>query len=129
MALPIGIGLTLLLVPGIWLFGRVLFVSAAAVLAEPAAPLQLLQRCWHMTAGNGAALTLFLVLGLLGVVGIGLMAEGAGAALDVVARFVGMAQVGRFLHALMPGIGSCFVSVGVAAASAIAYRQLAAASR
>ena len=124
MALPIGIGLLLLLVPGIWLFGRVLFVSGAAVLAEPAAPLQLLQRCWNLTAGNGAALTLFLVLGLLGVIGIGLMAEGAGAALDVVARFVGMTGVGRFLHALMPGIGSCFVTIGLGAASAVAYRQL-----
>lgn len=125
MALPLGIGLLLLLVPGIWLFGRLLFLSGAVVLTEPAAPMQLLQRCWNLTANNGLPLTLFLVLGMFGVIGIGLMAEGAGAALDVVSRFAGMSQVGRFLHALMPGIGNCFVTVGIGAAGAVAYRRLA----
>lgn len=129
MGLPVGLGLLLLLVPGIWLFGRVLFVSGAAILMERSSAQLLLQRCWNLTAGNGAAITLFLVLGLLGVVGIGLMAEGAGAALDVVARFVGAPSIGRFLHALLPGIGNCFVTVGIGAASAVAYRRLVAAAR
>jgi hypothetical protein len=124
MALPVGIGVMLLLVPGIWLFGRVLFLSGAVTLAEPVAPLQLLQRCWQLTVSSGLPLTLFLVLGLFGVIGVGLMAEGAGAALDVVARFAGLAGVGRFLHLLMPGIGNCLVTIGMGAASAVAYRQI-----
>jgi hypothetical protein len=124
MALPIGLGLLLLLVPGIWLFGRTLFLSGAVVLSEPAAPVQLIQRCWNLTAANSLPLTLFLLLGLFGMIGIGLMAEGAGAALDVVASFAGSPEVGRFLHALMPGIGNCFVTVGIGAAVAAAYRRL-----
>lgn len=126
MGLPFGIGLLLLLVPGIWLFGRALFLLGAVALTEPAGPVQLLQRTWHLTAGHSLPLTLFLVLGLFGVIGIGLMAEGAGAAFDVAARFVGLSEVGRFLHALVPGIGNCFVTIGVGTASAVAYRQVAA---
>lgn len=125
MALPVGLGLLLVILPGLWLFGRFLFLSGAVVLSEPAAPLQLVQRCWALTAGNSVPLTIFLVLGLFGAIGIGLMAEGAGAALDLAARFLGAPAVGNFLHALIPGIGNCFVTVGIGAAGAAAYRQLA----
>lgn len=125
MALPIGVALLFLLVPGIWLFGRSLFLSGAVMLAEPMAPIPLVRRCWQLTAGNDLPLLLFIVLGLLGALGIGLMAEGAGAALDVVATFVGLDGVGRFFHALLPAIGNCFITIAVGAASAVAWRQLA----
>lgn len=127
-SLPVALGLLLLLVPGIWLFARLLFLSGAVVLFEPATPARLLQRCWTLSAENGLPLTLFLVLGLFGLIGIGLMAEGAGAGLDVVARFAGAPEIGHFLHALLPGIANCFVTIGVGAASAVAYRQLVATS-
>ena len=123
---PVGLGLMALLVPGLWLFGRLLFLSGALAIAEPGSPLQLLRRSWALSAGQGLQIGLFLVLGLLGVIGIGILAEGAGAALDVVARFAGLNSVGRFVHALVPAAGSCITTVGVAAASAVAYRRIAA---
>jgi hypothetical protein len=125
-SLPVGLGLLLLLVPGLWLFARLLFLSGAVVLAEGGTPFALLRRSWALSEGQGLQLTLFLVLGLFGVIGIGILAEGAGAALDVVARSGGLASVGRFLHALVPAIGNCLVTIGVGGASAAAYCQLAA---
>lgn len=124
-SLPVGLGLLLLLVPGLWLFARLLFLSGAVVLAEGGTPFALLRRSWVLSEGQGLQLTLFLVLGLFGVIGIGILAEGAGAALDVVARTGGLASVGRFLHALVPAIGNCLLTIGVGGASAAAYRQLA----
>ena len=124
-SLPVGLGLLLLLVPGLWLFARLLFLSGAVVLAEGGTPFALLRRSWALSEGQGLQLTLFLVLGLFGVIGIGILAEGAGAALDVVARTGGLASVGRFLHALVPAIGNCLLTIGVGGASAAAYRQLA----
>ena len=53
-----------------------------------------------------------------------ILAEGAGAALDVVARLVGLEGAARFVHALLVAIGSCFVAVGTAVAGAVAYRLL-----
>lgn len=128
-SLPVGLGLLLLVVPGLWLFARLLFLSGAVALAEGGTPIALLRRSWAMSEGQGLQLTLFLVLGLFGVIGIGILAEGAGAALDVVARSAGLAAVGRFLHALVPAIGNCLVTIGVGGASAMAYRQLAATPR
>lgn len=123
-SLPVGLGLLLLVVPGLWLFARLLFLSGAAALVEPGTPFGLLRRSWTLSDGHGLQLTLFLLLGLFGVIGIGILAEGAGAALDVVARIAGLNGVGRFLHALFPGIGNCLVTVGIGAASASAYQQI-----
>lgn len=123
-SVPVGLGLLLLLLPGLWLFARLLFLSGAVVLAEGGSAIGLLRRTWALSEGHGLQLSLFLLLGLFGVVGIGILAEGAGAALDVVARSAGLAGVGRFLHALVPGIGNCLVTIGIGAACALAYRTL-----
>ena len=123
-SLPVGLGLMVLLVPGLWLFGRLLFLSGAVAIAERASVLQVLRRSWALSAGHDLQIGLFLVLGLFGVIGIGILAEGAGAALDVVARTAGQNGVGRFIHALVPAAGSCLTTVGVGAASAVAYRKL-----
>ena len=128
-SVPVGLGLLLLLVPGLWLFARLLFLSGAVALAEGGTPFALLRRSWALSEGQGLQLTLFLVLGLFGVIGIGILAEGAGAALDVVARTSGLAAVGRFLHALVPAIGNCLVTIGIGGASAAAYRQIVSQSR
>lgn len=128
-SLPVGLGLLLLVVPGLWLFARLLFLSGAVALAEPGTPFALLRRSWALSEGHGLQLTLFLLLGLFGVIGIGILTEGAGAAFDVVARIAGLDAVGRFLHALVPAIGNCLVTIGVGGASAAAYRQIVAGSR
>ncbi len=123
-ALPVGFGFLALLIPGLYLFARLLFVSSAVAVAERGTPVSILKRSWAVTEGQGLPLCLFLVLGLFSVIGISILAEGAGAALNVVARFVGLEGVGRFAHALMVGTGSCIVAVGTAVAGAVSYRLL-----
>jgi hypothetical protein len=123
-SLPVGVGVLALLLPGLYLFARLMFVAGAVAMTDRGTPVSILQRSWSVTQGQGLPLFLFLVLGLFSVIGISILAEGAGAALDVVARFVGMQGIGRFVHALMVGIGSCIVAVGTAVAGAVAYRLL-----
>lgn len=120
----IGIGVLVLLVPGLYLFARLLFISGAVAAAEHGTPVSILKRSWAVTEGHGLPLCLFLVLGVFSMIGISILAAGAGAALDVVARLAGMPGVGHFLQALLQGIGSCIVTVGIAAASAVTYRLL-----
>jgi hypothetical protein len=47
----------------------------------------------------------------------------------VVARMAGLGGVGHFLHALLPAIGNCLITVGVGGASAAAYRQIVSQAR
>jgi hypothetical protein len=123
-ALPLGFGFLALLVPGFYLFARLLFVSGAVAMAERGSPVAILKRSWAATEGEGLPLCLFLLVGLFSVIGISILAGGVGAALDVVARLIGQPGVGHFLLALMAGIGSCFIAVGNAVAGAVAYRLL-----
>jgi hypothetical protein len=114
----------LLVVPGIWLFGRLLFLTGAIAVTQRGSPLDLLRRSWALSADHGLHIGLFLVLGLFGLIGVEILAEGAGAALDVVARAVGLDSVGHFLRALLPGIANCLVTIGIGAAGAAAYVKL-----
>lgn len=123
-SLPVSLGLMLLVVPGIWLFGRLLFLTGAIAVTQRGSPLDLLRRSWALSADHGLQIGLFLVLGLFGLIGVEILAEGAGAALDVVARAIGLAGVGHFLRALLPGIANCLVTIGIGAAAAVTYLHL-----
>jgi len=123
-SLPVGFGFVALVVPGFYLFARLIFVSPAVAMAEGGSPIAILKRSWAVTEGQSLPLCLFLVAGLFSVIGISILAEGAGAALDVVARLAGLEGAARFAHALLVGIGSCFVAVGTSVAGAVAYRLL-----
>jgi hypothetical protein len=123
-ALPMAIGFLVLIIPGLYLFARLIFLAGPIIITERLGPLAALQRSWQLSHGAGIQLTLFVVLGLFSVIGIGLLGQGAGAALDVVARAAGADAVGRFLHALLPAVASSFVAIGSAAASAVAFMLL-----
>ncbi|MBU6164970.1 MAG: hypothetical protein KGQ52_02430 [Alphaproteobacteria bacterium] len=123
VSLPVGLGF-LLVVPGIWLFGRLAFLPAALLVARRGSPIDAVRDSWAISEDDGLQLALFILLGLFAIIGISLIAEIAGAALDSVLKLAGLARVGRFLHLLLPGIGSCFITIGFGVASAIAYRRL-----
>jgi hypothetical protein len=124
-AVPVSLGFVALILPGLYLFGRLIFMAGPIIIAEGVGPMAALQRSWQLSSGAGTPLTLFMALGLFSVIGVGLLGEGAGAALDVVARALGADAVGRFLHALLPALGNSFVAIGSAAASAVAFMALA----
>lgn len=124
LALPLALAFLMLVAPAVWLFGRLAFVAGPVVICETSHPTQVLQRNWDLTRGHDLQLTLFVVIGLFAVVGIGLLADIAGSAAQVVAKLAGLDGFGRFLRALLPGIGATFTTVGAGVASALAYRQL-----
>lgn len=123
-ALPVGLGVLLLVLPGIYLFGRLVFLAGAVATAEGLAPLAILQRCWALTADLAVPLCLFIIVGLFAMIGISLMADVAGSTLAVVAKAAGLDAVGRFLSALAIGIAQTITAIGAGAASAVAYRRL-----
>lgn len=124
-AVPVSFGLVALILPGLYLFGRLIFMAGPIIVAEGIGPLAALQRSWQLSDRAGTPLTLFMALGLFSVIGVGLLGEGAGAALHVVARAVGADAIGRFLHALLPALGNSLVAIGSAAASAVTFMALA----
>lgn len=124
LAIPLALAFVALVVPAIWLFGRLAFVAGPVVICETSDPMAVLRRSWDLTRGHDLQLMLFVVIGLFAVVGIGLLADIAGSAAQVVAKLAGLDNVGRFLRVLLPGIGATFTTVGAGAASALAYRQL-----
>ena len=124
--LPVGLGVLMLLLPGLYLYARLIFPVSAVLTAEGRTGVTaLLKRSWQLTEPAQGTLFLFVVVALFGVIGVLMLANGAGAALDVVARALGMEAVGRFLLALSGGIASTIVAIAGAAASVFTWRQLA----
>ncbi|WP_353217514.1 hypothetical protein [Sandarakinorhabdus sp.] len=124
-ALPFGAGYAVLLVPGLYLFARLMFVAAAVAMIDRTSPIAILRRGWAISQDQALPLCLFLVIGVFSVIGIGILAESTGAAFDAGARLAGLVVIGNFGHAVLVGVGSCFITVGTAAAGAAAYRLMA----
>lgn len=124
VSLPVGLGLVALILPGIWLFGRLALLPGALMMARRCSPLAAVRDSWELTREDGVQLAVFLLIGALAVVGIGLIGEIAGAALDAVLKLAGLDALGRFVHLLLPGIATCFNTLGFGAASAIVAGRL-----
>lgn len=123
-ALPVGLGFLLLFVPGLYLYARLAFLASAVAVAEGGPPMNILRRSWALSEEAALPLCLFIIVALFGMIGIFMLTGGAGAALDVVARMLGMDPIGRFLNAVSAGVASAIVAISGAAASAAAYRRL-----
>lgn len=50
-AVPVGTGLLLLVLPGLWLFARLSFLSGAVAMAEGGSALAILRRSWALSDG------------------------------------------------------------------------------
>ncbi len=124
ISLPVALGFLLLILPGIWLFARLAFLPGAILAARGGSPVDAVRASWEMSADDGLQLALFILIGLFAVIGIGLIGESLGAAIDSVLRLAGLPSLGRFLHLLVPGIGNCFTTIGFGVAAAIAYQRL-----
>lgn len=125
-ALPPGAVAALLLMPGLYLFSRLMLVAAAVTMIGRASPAAILRRCWAISQDQALPLSLFAVVGVFSVIGISILAEGIGGGLEAAAGFAGLPVVGKFSHAAAIGAGSCFITVGSAAAGTAAYRLLTA---
>jgi hypothetical protein len=117
------LGLVLLVVPGLYLFGR-FYLAGAAVVVEGLGPVAALRRSWALTAGAAWTILLFLVLAVLFVVGAAVLSSGIGAAFGVVFSAIGLKTVGAFVAALISALVSMLFTMASAAAGAVLYLRL-----
>lgn len=117
------LGLALLIIPGLYLFARMLLVGPVIVI-EGLGPVDALRRSWALTAVHGGAILWFLVLVILFVLGTSVLASGIGAALGVVMAAVGLKTVGGFVAALVGAVISTLFTMGNAAAGVVIYRRI-----
>ncbi len=122
-AFPTGLGLVLLVIPGLYLLAR-LFLVVPIVVVERLGPVATLQRSWLLTEGQGGAIMLFIALAILFTLGAGLLAGGVGAALGSVLTLAGLKPVGIFVAALLAGLLSTALSIASATSAAVIYRML-----
>ncbi len=123
-ALPVGIGLLLLIVPGLYLLAR-LFLVAPVLVIERTGAITAISRSWALTAASAWQLVLLLVLGLLFIIGVGILAAGLGGAIASVLLLMGSKGAADFAAALVPALVSTVVAMGSAAAAAVVYRRVA----
>lgn len=119
-----GFGLILLVIPGLYLFGR-FFLLGPVIVIEGLGAVAALQRSWALTEDAAWTILLFLVLGLLFILGASILASGVGAALGLVFTALGLQPVGGFIAALVAAAVSCAFTMASAAAGVVMYQRLA----
>lgn len=116
----IGFGAILLILPGIYLIGRLALVAPVVADRGVYNPLEAIRTSWDLTRNNGWAIFFFLFLVGLVIVIAGLIVGGVVSVIAGSRPGVGR-MLGGFIEAAFGAIGG-LVSIAVAAA---AYRQLA----
>ena len=116
----IGIGAILLILPGLYLIGRLALVTPAVADRSIYNPFEAIRTSWELTRNNGWAIFFFLFLVGLVIVIAGLIIGGLVSAIAGSEPGFGR-MLGGFVEAAFGAIGS-LVSTAIAAAT---YRQLA----
>ena len=116
----IGIGFILLIIPGLYLIGRLALVAPAIADRAIYNPIEAIRTSWDLTRNNGWAVFFFLFLVNLVIVIAALIIGGIVAVIFGSEPGIGR-MLGGFVEAAFGAIGS-LVSIAVSAA---AYRQLA----
>lgn len=125
--LAVGVGFLLLIVPGIYLLGRLVLTSPILVVETPRAPFTAFERSWRMSRGRGWTIALLVILVYLvaGIVTFAIKA-GLGTILLIAMAALGSQNVGALLTAaLEAAVGAAFAVVATVLIAAI-YRALTA---
>ena len=118
--IAIGLGFILLLVPGLYLLGRLALVTPAVADRSLYNPFEAIRTSWELTRGNGWAIFFFLFLVALVIVIAALIIGG------IVSVIAGSGPgLGRMLGGFIEAVFSAVGSLASIAVSAAAYRQLA----
>ncbi|KQZ71620.1 hypothetical protein ASE06_19640 [Sphingopyxis sp. Root214] len=118
--IAIGLGFILLLVPGLYLLGRLALVTPAVADRSLYNPFEAIRTSWELTRGNGWAIFFFLFLVALVIVIAALIIGG------IVSVIAGSGPgLGRMLGGFIEAAFSAVGSLASIAVSAAAYRQLA----
>jgi hypothetical protein len=123
-AVPLAIGLVLLIVPGLYLMAR-LFLVAPVIVVERKGSFSAIARSWKLTDDSAWQLVMLFVLAGLGLLGASLLAGGLGGAIGSVLMVLGSKGAADFAAALIPAVLSTVWTMASAAAAAVVYRQAA----
>lgn len=120
--LAVGIGLLLLIVPGVYLLGRLVLASPILVIETPRAPLSAFRRSWRMTMGRGWTIALLVVVVyLVGALVSFAVEAGLG---SILLLLLGSQGVGGLLAALLSALVGAAFSVVAAVLIAAIYRSI-----
>lgn len=122
--LPLSLAVAVAVVPGLWLFGRLIFLASALIVTKGGSAIDVLRSSWALSGRAPGTLFLFLIVALFGVVGLLMLAGVASAALGALANLVGADAIGRFAVAVISGAASTIVALAGAAASVVCWREL-----
>lgn len=122
-ALPVAIGLLLLILPGLYLVARLTLVMPL-IADRHLAPLAALRESWTMTEGNGGRVLAFILLWSLVFLGAAILAGGLGAALGSVFVLAGAKSIGALVAALVSAAAAAIFSVYNAVGIAVIYLHL-----
>lgn len=122
-AFPVTLGFMALVVPGLYLLGR-LGIVLPLVVAEPTTPLALLRRSWELTEDNGWRAALFIVsLTIVFMMGT-ILAAIVGGAIGSVLTLVAGKGLGAFAASLVASAATAVFSAANAVATATLYLHL-----
>jgi hypothetical protein len=120
-SIAIGIGFVLLIVPGLYLLGRLGPVNAVVVAEAHRNPIAAIRRCWALTAGHGwAILGLILLIGMAAAIAVGVAATLIGILLVLVAG----QDIGQLLVLIVRTAGNAAMMTLLLVLNAAIYRQL-----
>lgn len=122
--ISIGIGLILLIVPGLYLLGRLTLGHVHMAAERRMNPLWALGASWNTSSGNGWRIAFLIVL----IFVIGLIAGmAAGAVLGVIGGLLGGAEAARTINVVVTTLFSTVTGLIILLVQFAVYRQLAAA--
>lgn len=117
----IGVGILFLLVPGLYLLGRLGPLNAVVVAETHRNPIAALRRCWELTRGQGwAVLGLILIVALAAAIVVAI----ASSLLGIVFVLVAGQETGRLLTLLVATAGNAAMMTLLLVLSAAIYRRL-----
>jgi hypothetical protein len=117
----IGLGTLLLVVPGLYLLGRLGPLNAVVVAEAHRNPIAALRRCWALTAGNGWAIAgLILIVAIAAAIVIGV----ATTLLGIVFVLVAGQDLGRLLVLIVRTAGNAAMVTLLLVLGAALYRRL-----
>lgn len=117
----IGLGFMLLIVPGLYLIGRLGPLNAVVVAETHRNPIAALRRCWALTAGQGwAILGLILIVALAATIVVAV----ASSLLGIVFVLIAGQETGRLLTLIVATAGNAAMVTLLLVLSAAIYRQL-----
>jgi hypothetical protein len=117
----IGFGLLLLILPGLYLMGRLGPLNAVIVAETHRNPIAAIRRCWDLTRGQGWA-----ILGLILIVAVAaaIVVAVASSLLGIVFILVAGQEVGRLLTLLVATAGNAAMTTLLLVLAAAIYRRL-----